>query len=86
MLPFLLSLHFMPRPISFVCVPPDVDGSSLGAAIARWAFAQQGPLQVLCSTEPAAVEAANVVFEAQASTTDGRCPTCLLYTSPSPRD
>ena len=64
-LPFLLSLHFVPRPIYLVSVPPDgADGSDaaardrFAASLAAWADKQDGELQVLSSTHPTARHAA----------------------------
>ena len=64
-LPFLLSLHFVPRPIYLVSAPPDgADGfdaaarDRFAASLAAWADKQDGELQVLSSTHPTARHAA----------------------------
>jgi len=65
-LPFLLALHFMPRPLAFVSVPADgAPTFDLCAALARWASTHEGPLQVLSSTHPAAIDAAAAVYDAK---------------------
>ena len=63
-LPYLLSLHFMPRPIVFVSVGAAAS-FDLCALLAQWATTHSGPLQVLSSTQPAAIEAAAAVYESK---------------------
>ena len=63
-LPFLLSLHFMPRPIVFASVSA-TSTFDFCALLSQWASTHSGPLQVLSSTQPAAIEAAMAVYESK---------------------
>jgi len=64
-LPYLLSITFVARPVALVSVPDNDDTGNFAAALAAWAEDHAGPLQVISSTHPAAMAAAARVAQAK---------------------